>query len=76
MDTMVTTLNIDNYNVYHVLVDSGSTVDILYLLAFSRMKLSMDHLENYGSLIQVFSSDPVLVERVITLPIKVGTYPQ
>lgn len=51
VDAIVIILNLDNYNIYHVLVDSGCAIDILYFLAFSRMKLSVDLLAKYGSLI-------------------------
>lgn len=74
-DAMIVNLNIDNYKVHHVLVNSESAVDILYFSIFSWMNLSMNRLEKYRSLIQDFSSDSVHVEGVITLPVKAGTYP-
>lgn len=73
-NAVVVILNINNYNIHYVLVNSESAVVILYFLTFSRMKLSMDRLERYGSLIQSFSGDP-MPPGVITLPIKADTYP-
>lgn len=48
---VVLILNIDNYNIHRVLVDNKSAVDILYFLVFSWMKLSVNYLAKYGSLI-------------------------
>jgi hypothetical protein len=39
-DTLVVTLMIANHNVHRILVDNGSSVDILYWSAFEKLRLS------------------------------------
>lgn len=72
-DAVVITMNMDDCNVHHVLIDSGSIVDVLYFQIFFWMKLSVDRLANYKSHIQDFSCEPMPMEEVITLLTKAGT---
>lgn len=41
---MVVSLNIDNYDVHHILIDHGSSANILYYDAFVKMKISPNQL--------------------------------
>jgi hypothetical protein len=38
-DMLVITLIVVNHNVYHILVDNGSSADILYWSAFKKLNL-------------------------------------
>ena len=38
-DALVVTLTIANQNVHHILVDNGSSIDILYWFAFKKLDL-------------------------------------
>lgn len=40
-DATVISLSINDHNIYHVVVDGGNIVNILYFSIFSRMNLSM-----------------------------------
>lgn len=71
-DAVIVTLNINDYDVRCVLIDSGSIVDVLYFSTFSRMNLIMDCLAKYGSLVEGFSDESVLV-GVINLFVKTST---
>jgi len=41
-DALMVTLTIANHNVHRILVDNGSSVDLLYWSAFEKLKLSRD----------------------------------
>lgn len=41
-DVMVVTLNIVDYNVHHVLVDSRSSVDVLFYDALLKMSIPLE----------------------------------
>jgi hypothetical protein len=38
-DALVVTMMIGNYNIHRILVDNGSSADILFLPAFEKMKI-------------------------------------
>ena len=38
-DALVVTLTIANHNVHHILVDNGSSIDILYWSTFKKLDL-------------------------------------
>ena len=69
-DAIVITLLIADYTTKKVLVDNGSSVDILYYLAFQQIRLGRDQLHPVCSPLKV---QPV---GIITLPVVVGSYPQ
>ena len=41
-DTLVVSLQIGDYNMHRVLVDNGSSADILYYLAFQQMRIDRE----------------------------------
>ena len=63
-----------NNNVYRILVDNGSSVDILYYQAFQRMGLRNNDLRPSPNPIYSFTRDSVVLVGVITLPLTVAEY--
>ena len=75
-DAIVITLLIVNYITRRVLVDNGSSADILYLPTFQQMRLGRDHLCLVNSPLIAFGGMKVQLVGTITLPVVVGAYPQ
>ena len=75
-DAIVITLLIADYTTRRVLVDNGSSTDILYYPAFQQMKLEQDQLRLMYSPLIGFGGTKVQPVGTITLPMVVGAYPQ
>ena len=75
-DAIVITLLIADYTTRRVLVDNGSSTDILYYPAFQQMKLEQDQLRPVYSPLVGFGGTKVQLMGTITLPMVVGAYPQ
>ncbi|XP_030963820.1 uncharacterized protein LOC115984984 [Quercus lobata] len=75
-DAIVITLFIANYTTRRVLVNNGSSADILYYPAFQQMRLMRDQLHPVCSPLIGFGGMKVQPVGTITLPVVVGSYPQ
>ena len=75
-DAIVITLLIADYTTKRVLVDNGSSEDILYLPAFQQMRLGRDCLRPVNSPLVGFGGIKVQPVGTITLSVVVGAYPQ
>ena len=75
-DVVVVSLNIADYDVRRILVDSGSSVDILFYDTFLKISILVGRLGPINSLLVGFTGDAVPVEGVITLTIVAGRYPK
>ena len=75
-DAIVITLLIADYTTRRVLVDNGSSVDILYYPTFQQMRLGQDQLRPVCSPLIGFGGMKVQPVGTITLPVVVGSYPQ
>ena len=75
-DALVIKAMMANNNVYGILVDNGSSVDILYYQAFQRMGLRDNDLRPSPNPIYRFTGDSVVPVGVITLPLTIGEYPR
>ena len=75
-DAIIIILLIADYTTKRVLVDNGSSVDILYYPAFQQMRLGWDQLRPICSPLVGFGGMKVQPVGTITLPIVVGSYPQ
>ena len=73
-DAIVITLLIADYITRRVLVDNGSSTDILYYPAFQQMKLGRDQLHPVYSPLVGFGGMKVQPVGTVTLPVMVGTY--
>ena len=71
-DALVLTLCISSFDMHRVLVDLGSTVDLLLLLALNQMKLSSGMLNSAGRILYGFNDAITTTLRDITLPVQAG----
>ena len=75
-DVIIITLLIADYSIRRVLVDNGSSTDILYYPAFQQMNLGRDQLRPVHSPLVGFGGMKVQPVGTITLPVVVGAHPQ
>ena len=75
-DAIVITLLIADYTTRRVLVDNGSSADILYYPAFQQMRLGRNLLRPACSPLIGFGGMKVQPIGTVTLPVVVGSYPQ
>ncbi|XP_050249118.1 uncharacterized protein LOC126696415 [Quercus robur] len=74
-DPLVIMLNIEGFNTKRILVDNGSSADIIYLPAFQQLKLDPRRLLPFDSPLVSFSGDRVYPRGIVTLTVTVGMYP-
>ncbi|GKV02683.1 hypothetical protein SLEP1_g15081 [Rubroshorea leprosula] len=72
-DPLVTSVMINNCEVQRVLVDTGSTPDIMYFHCFESLGLDPALLQKYDGPIYGFNNQPVPVEGVLTLHVAFGS---
>ena len=72
---IVITLLIADYTTRKVLVDNGSSADILYYPTFQQMNLGRDQFRPVHSPLVGFGGIKVQPMGTITLPVVVGAYP-
>ena len=75
-DALVVSIRIEDYNMHRVLVDNGSSADILYYLAFQQMGINREQLILTNAPLVGFEGTRVLPLGAITLSVVVGNYPQ
>ena len=75
-DPLVIMLNIEEFNTKRILVDNGSSADIIYFPAFQQLKLDEKRLRPFGSPLVSFSGDRVYLKGIITLNVTMGTHPR
>ena len=75
-DAIVITLLIVDYMTRRVLIDNGSSADILYYPAFQQMRLGRDQLHLVNSPLVGFGGMKVQPVGIIILHVMVGVYPQ
>ena len=75
-DAIVITLLIADYITRRVLVDNGSSADILYYPAFQQMRLGRDQLRPVNSPLVGFGGIKVQLVSTISLSVVVGSYPR
>ena len=73
---VVVSLNIADYDVHCILVDSESSVDILFYDVFSKISIPDGRLGLIGSPLVGFTGDAVPVEEIITLTVVAGRHPK
>ena len=75
-DALVVSVWVGDYNVHQILVDNGSSADILYYLAFQQMGIDRARLIPTNAPLVGFGGTRVLPLGAITLSVTVGDYPQ
>ena len=75
-DALVLTLCISCFDVHRVLVDPGSSIDLLQLPIFNQMKLFLGMLNSAGRILSGFNGVTTTTLGDITLPVQVGPVTQ
>jgi ribonuclease HI len=75
-DALVVTLEIAGYSTRRVLIDNGSSADIIYLTAFQQMRIGKDQLRPIETPLVGFAGTSVYPLGIIALQIIAGTYPK
>ena len=73
-DALVVSIRIEDYNMHRVLVDNGSSADILYYPAFQQMGIGREQLIPTNAPFVGFGGTRVLPLGAITLSVVVGDY--
>ncbi|XP_065625200.1 uncharacterized protein LOC136065637 [Quercus suber] len=71
-DALVITLRIGDYDVKRVMVDGGSTAEVMYLDLYKGLELKPEDLSPYSSPLMSFDRKLVIPEGMIRLPIQTG----
>ncbi|KAK3021961.1 hypothetical protein RJ639_045656 [Escallonia herrerae] len=74
-DPLVITIKAGNFDVKRVLIDNGSSAEILFHDAFKKMNIPTDRLRKMDTPLYGFSNHLVAAEGIITLPVAIGTPP-
>ena len=72
-DLLVIMLNIEGFNTKRILVDNGSSANIIYLPTFQQLKLDPKRLHPFESPLVSFNGDRVYPRGIVTLTVTVGT---
>ena len=75
-DALVVSIRIEDYNMHRVLVDNGSSADILYYPTFQQIGIGREWLISTNASLVGFGGTRVLPLGAITLSVVVGDYPQ
>ena len=75
-DALIVTIRVGDCNVHRMLVDNGSSADILYYPAFQQMRINRARLTPTNASLVGFGGTRVLPLGAITLSVTVGDYPQ
>ena len=75
-DALVVSLRVEDYNMHRVLVDNGSSADILYYPTFQQMRIDRERLIPTNALLVGFGRSRVFPMGAVILSIIVGDYPQ
>ena len=75
-NALVVSIRVGDYNTYRVLVDNGSSADILYYPTFQQMRIDRERLVPTNAPLIGFRGTKVYPLGVVTLPITIGDYPQ
>ena len=75
-DVLVVSIWIEDYNMHRVLIDNGSSANILYYPAFQQMGISRERLVPTNAPLVDFGGTRVLPLGAVTLSVMVGDYPQ
>ena len=74
-DVLVVSIRVEDYSMYRVLVDNGSSADILLYSAFQQMRVDKERLVPTNALLVGFGGTRVFPLGVVTLSVMVGDYP-
>lgn len=72
-DALVITLQIGGYNVKRVMMDQGSTAEIMYPNLYKRLNLKSEDLTPYSSPLVSFEGKFIIPKGQIRLPVQTGS---
>ena len=75
-DTFVVSIPVGDYNIHRVLVDNGSSADILYYPAFQQLGIGRERLIPTNAALVGFGGTRVFPLGAVTLSVTVDDYPQ
>ena len=75
-NTLFVSIRVGDYNTHRVLVDNGSSTDILYYPTFQQMRIEREQLVSTNAPLVGFGGMKVYPLSAVTLPVTVGDYPQ
>ncbi|XP_075675063.1 uncharacterized protein LOC142644305 [Castanea sativa] len=75
-DALVFTIQAGDYNIHRVLIDNGSSAEILYYPAFQQMGIERERLVPTNAPLLGFGGARVFPLGVVTLALTIGDYPQ
>ena len=75
-NALVITARVSNNNVHKLLVNDGSTIDIIYLNAYKRVGLTETELSPITSPLYRFTGDHMILRGIAKLVATVGEHPQ
>ena len=75
-DALVVTMTIAGFITRQVLIDDGSSANIIYLPTYQQMKINKERLRPIDIPLVGFTGDKVRTSGVVSLVIEVGTYPK
>ena len=73
-DAIVVNLTNSGNKVYHILIDNGSSFDILFKSMLNRMDLVGARMEPTKSTLSGFTRECIDVEGILSLPVELGTH--
>ena len=74
-DPLVIMLRVEEFNIHRVLIDNGSSANIVYLPAFQQMKLDKTRIWPLTSPLVSFTGDGIVPKGIVTLTMITRTYP-
>ena len=72
-DALILTLGVGGFDVRRILVDLGSSIDLLQMSTYKQMSYSSPTLENTGRLLSEFNGATTTSLGDVLLPIQVGS---
>ena len=75
-DALIVSIRVGDYNMHQVLVDNGSSADILYYPTFQQMRIDKKRLIPTNAPLVGFGGSRVFLLGTVTLSVVVGDYPQ
>ena len=74
-DPLVIILMLKGFNARQILINNGSSADIIYLSAFQQLKVDPKRLRPFKSPLVSFSGNWVYPRGIVTLTVTAGSYP-
>ncbi|KAK3020180.1 hypothetical protein RJ639_046988 [Escallonia herrerae] len=72
-DPLVIIVRAGNFDIKRVLIDNGSSAEVLFYDAFKKMNIPTDRLRKMDTPLYGFSNHPVAAEGITALPVAIGT---